>query len=141
MKRPTGALRDHRYVADDRGSVSLFTLGIVLAALFLVALIVDGGRIRAQRRLAGDIAQQAARIGAQEVDEASRLSGGLVLDPDAATSAAQSAVAAAGGIGDAAVSDDSVTVEVVMTVDLVFLDALGARTVRASRVVEATEDF
>lgn len=125
----------------ERGSVSLFTIGIVLAALLLTALIVDGGRIRQQRRLAGDIAQQAARAGAQELDEGSRLSGALVLDGDDASAAAYAVLGASGVDGSVSVGAITVTADVTIPVDMVFLDALGTRTVSASRSVDATEDF
>lgn len=126
---------------SERGSVSLFTIGIVVAALLLTALIVDGGRVRLHRRLAGDIAQQAARAGAQELDEGSRLSGGLVLDGDDANAAAYAVVAASGADGSVAIGARTVTVDVTIPVEMIFLDVLGTRTVTASRSADATEDF
>ncbi len=125
---------------EDRGSTSLFTIGIVMCALFLTALIVDGGQIRMQRRLAGDIAQQAARAGAQQVDEGSRLAGSLTLDPGKAKDAAQAVIGSHDASGTASVTDHSVTVEVTVPVELVFLDVAGARSVTATRTVDATED-
>lgn len=128
-------------LGSERGSVSLFTIGIVIAALLLTALIVDGGRIRQHRRLAGDIAQQAARAGAQELDEGSRLSGGLSLDGDDAMAAAYAVIAARDADGTVSVGALTVTAAVTIPVEMVFLDALGTRTVSATRSVDATEDF
>lgn len=52
----------------DRGSVSLFLVIFALAAFALLALLVDGGTALNAKMRAADIAEQAARAAANQVD-------------------------------------------------------------------------
>jgi Flp pilus assembly protein TadG len=54
----------------DRGSVSLFLSIFAIAAFVLLALLVDGGTALNAKMRAADIAEQAARAAANQVDVA-----------------------------------------------------------------------
>ncbi|HEY7483426.1 MAG TPA: pilus assembly protein TadG-related protein [Streptosporangiaceae bacterium] len=59
-----------RREVNDRGTVSLFTAIFALFAIMLAGLLVDGGLAISARERAADIAEQAARAGADDIDEA-----------------------------------------------------------------------
>ena len=52
----------------DRGSVSIWVVIFTLAAVALLVLVVDGGQSMNAKSRAGDIAEQAARAAANDVD-------------------------------------------------------------------------
>src|ERR1035437_4087073 len=54
----------------ESGQTIAFVVGITLALLLLIGLTVDGGRILSARERALDEAQEAARVGAQQLDQA-----------------------------------------------------------------------
>ena len=78
---------------SDRGVVTAFVLGLVLAFVLLAGLAVDSGRLVAAHVTAGDHAENAARAGAQEVTLV-RL-GWRLVDPRRATATARARCSAA----------------------------------------------
>jgi Flp pilus assembly protein TadG len=84
MTAPTPGTRD-----QDFGGVAVWTLGIVLLAYLAVGIVVDIGGALTAKTSTLDIAQQAARAGAGQLDlTALRQTGVLRLDPAAAHAAA-----------------------------------------------------
>ncbi|MCV2394550.1 pilus assembly protein TadG-related protein [Actinotalea sp. M2MS4P-6] len=78
-----------RPAARDEGTASAFVIGLVVALFVVAGLVVDGGRALNARVAAADVAEQAARAGAMQVDvDELRSNGSLALDPTAARSAA-----------------------------------------------------
>jgi Flp pilus assembly protein TadG len=73
--------RDRR---DERGTMTLFLLGLCVAILFLGGLVVDFWRVLAVRRELAAMADAAATAGANGLDESSLRTGGDALDPAAA---------------------------------------------------------
>ncbi|GAB3117453.1 pilus assembly protein TadG-related protein [Streptomyces calidiresistens] len=63
---------------DDRGSGAIIAVFFAVVVLGLAAFIVDGGMAIAQRERAMDIAEQAARYAAQDLDEEALRAGGTV---------------------------------------------------------------
>ena len=61
MNRPRGA-------AGDRGSMSVFTVIFSVVVFLLAGLLVDGGAAINARLRAADIAEQAARSAADQID-------------------------------------------------------------------------
>ena len=110
LRRRWQELRNER----DRGSAiaAYFLVGVV--ALFALAgLVLDGGAALAARGQAADVAQQAARAGANALDVASLRTGGaggLTVDAGRARAAAAAVLAAAGVDGDVVVAGSRVTV-------------------------------
>jgi Flp pilus assembly protein TadG len=60
----------------ERGSVAVFTVIFAIAVVFLTALILDGGIAMNARERAADIAEQAARAAADNIDVATLRNGG-----------------------------------------------------------------
>jgi hypothetical protein len=95
---------------SDRGVVTAFVLGLVLAFVVLAGLAVDSGRLVAAHVSAGDHAENAARAGAQEVTLV-RL-GWRLVDPRRATATARAYLDAHGLDGDVSADFRGVTVTV-----------------------------
>ena len=74
---------------DERGQVTAMWAILALALLVLGGLVYDGGQILTARREANNLARQAARAGAQQLDENSLRVGNPTLDPAAAEAAAR----------------------------------------------------
>lgn len=123
----------------ERGSLSMFMAAFMVMAVLLLALVVDGGQIRNARRQAADIAQGAARAGAQELDSQRRLSGEVAANPPEVAQSARNYLTLAGATGDVQVDGSQVHVTVRLDVDLAFLDAAGGRMVVARATADATE--
>ena len=67
-----------RQATRDRGSVSLWVVIFAFVTLALLILVVDGGQVIVAKSRAADIAEQAARAAADDIDPAA-LRGGQVL--------------------------------------------------------------
>lgn len=81
--------RHGRVRAGDRGSVSVFVLGLVVVLMAVAGLVVDGGRAVNARAEIMDDTEQAARAGANRVDDAALRTGAPVtLDEGEAAQAA-----------------------------------------------------
>jgi len=80
---------------SERGTVSVFVVGLAVALLVLAGLVVDGGRAINARAAAYDDAEQAARAGANEIDVFTlRRTGQVVIKADAARRAVDAFLAA-----------------------------------------------
>ncbi|CAN5859646.1 hypothetical protein BH23ACT10_BH23ACT10_29280 [soil metagenome] len=123
----------------ERGSISVFATVIALAMVLVAGLVLDGGRLLAARRQADDIAANAARAGAQAIDETSLRTGGTTVDPVAGADAVAVHLAATPASGTARIAADTVTVDVTLTVDMLLLGlaGIGATTVSATRQARA----
>jgi Flp pilus assembly protein TadG len=101
---------------DERGTVTVFVVGFMLALLLVAGLVFDGGNVLAARREAANVAESAARAGAQALDTgAARTSGGAQLDGSSAVLRAENYLTQTGYAGTASVDGDEVLVEVTIT--------------------------
>lgn len=101
---PEGAAAGWRQ--RERGSISMFAVIFTISVLMLAGLVYDGGLAIAARQRAADIAEEAARAGANAVDvDALRGGGPLRLDESQACQNAGELVARD---GDGSVSRCSV---------------------------------
>lgn len=133
---------------DQRGSVTAMWAILALALLVLGGLVYDGGRVLTARREANNLARQAARAGAQQLDEDSIRVGNPTLESTAAEAAAREYLARrevtplAVEVLDSTVT---VTVELVQPTPLLALVGIDERTVtstasaRSARGVSAEE--
>lgn len=120
---------------SDRGSVTAWLLGTVIALLVLAGLVLDGGAALAARGRAADTAAQAARAGADALDQASLRSAtpaGFTANPAAARDAADRVLSAAGVSGQVQVAGSSVTVtaraaEPAVILSIVGIDEVGGQ--------------
>lgn len=123
-------------LADQRGTVTAFVTVLAVALLLTAGLALDGGRVLDARRQANDLAQNAARAGAQAVDlDALRGTPRPVVAGASAQQAARAYLAAAGHPGSVAVAGDTVTVTVTVAVPMHLLGLAGLH----SKTVTATQ--
>lgn len=107
---------------DERGSMTLWVIGLTAVALALSGMCIDGWRMIATERSLATAVDAAAAAGANGIDEAAYRSSGVVrLDPARAEALAadtlsqQPGYAAMDGV-DIAASADAVTVRASTTV-------------------------
>ncbi len=121
--------------AGERGQVSAFVTVMTMAVIFVVGLVLDGGRMLTAHRHAVNVADAAARAGAQLLDlDELRASGVRRLAEAAAEAAAEDFAREVGPAGltvEADAAADRVTVTVAFDEDLLILPG-GARGVRAT---------
>lgn len=90
-----------RWPADrERGSVTVFTAVFAIAVVFLLALILDGGMAMNARQRAADIAGQAARAAADDIDIGVLRTTGRAVIGAGACDAAQSLAAGYAGLAE-----------------------------------------
>jgi Putative Flp pilus-assembly TadE/G-like len=124
-----------RAMTADSGSITAFVVVMATALVLLAGLVLDGGLTLAARERALNLAQEAARAGAQGIDLAVyRQTGNLVLSPAMADADAEQYLASTGTQGAVLVTGNTVTVTVTITQRMQILDAAGlfAVTVHAS---------
>ena len=96
--------------------VTVFVVTMTMALLLVAGLVIDGGAVLAARRQAIDVAEQAARAGAQAIRIADVRTGAEpALDPVSAAQAAEAYLDAVGRHGRVEVTGDKI--EVVVSVD------------------------
>lgn len=123
---------------DDRGQMTAFVVGTVLALWLFAGLVVDGGLALAGKARALDAAQEAARTGAQQLDVARLRSGGDVkLVTGKAAAAASAYVTSVGDSGTASVHGDTVTVRVTHRQRAQILQLIGVRTLTITATATA----
>jgi hypothetical protein len=128
-----------KYSSDvDRGSMTVFVVGLVLSFMMSAGLALDGGRLVSARVAVADHAENAARIAAQQVGMLR--SGQRILQSGPARSAALQYLARQGLTGEVQVGDRTVTVTTRITQSTTFLKLVGIseRSVTARRTAEFT---
>jgi hypothetical protein len=110
----------------ERGAADVLMIVVMATVMLLAAgLAFDGSRVLAARREAVDVANQAARAGAQAVAVPAVRSGGVALDSDAAVRAADRFLTDSEHEGHATVVGDEVVVIVHLAVGLPLLASVG----------------
>lgn len=97
-------------MSNQRGSVSALTVCIVMSALTLVGLVFDAGSSINEYTRLSDVAENAARAGAQEVT--GLRAGDVQIDSRGAMTTSQTYLRSHGVTGRVDVDRDSVSVEV-----------------------------
>ena len=124
-------MTDHRCsIADQTGTISATVPLLALTVLVLVGFVFDGGNAITAHRRAVNLAEQAARAGAQHLDITTlRSRGQYRLDPVGARSAAAAYLAGIGNTGQVQVGRDAdgdyVQVTVAWSQPAVFAGLLG----------------
>ncbi|HRE00953.1 MAG TPA: pilus assembly protein TadG-related protein, partial [Ilumatobacteraceae bacterium] len=122
---------------DDRGSATIWMIGVTVAAFLMIGLVLDGGVMLRARSDAFAVAGAAARVGAQQLDSDAAVEGEAVLDPVAAEQAALAHLAANGVTGSVVVTGDTVRVTVTTTADLQLLSLVGGGSATFEATAEA----
>ncbi len=123
----------------ERGSLTILVVFFTLMALALAALLVDVGNALNARERAADIAEQAARAGANDISVPALRAGIVEIDTATACSRAANLVAAYGARGGfratlscAPPSPQQITVTVFVTTKPLIAASLGNFTVHAT---------
>ena len=123
-------------VERDRGAVMFWVVPIMVGLIAMAGLIVDGGNAIAAREQAADVAQQAARAGADALSPTALHDSDpadLSANPGAARVAAQRVLDTAGiSNPTVVVSGDSVTVSVTVHEKTQILSAFGLNNISGS---------
>ncbi len=125
--------------SDESAVVSIFVSITFLAFLAVLSLLSDGAAIRNNRRKLADLAGQAARVAAQEIDlNILRASGELRLDFTRAKNTALAVLEYEEIQGEVQVLNDAVVVAAYKKVEL-----WGGREInlKAQRTARATTNF
>lgn len=128
-----------RLLADDRGSVSLWMLGITVVVILLAGLVVDvGGQVQAQQR-AHAVAAQAARVAGQQLQGPALVRGdAAAVDVARGVAAAQDYLAGSDVAGSVAITGGNViTVTTSTTHPTQFLGVIGISQLDATGHAEA----
>ncbi len=123
---------------DDRGSVTVFIVGVLVALIVVAGLVFDGGAIIAGHREADAEAEGAARAGAEAIAAGERSSATVTIDPVAARQAADRYLSAYGHGGQVTVAGDRVTVSVTFTERTQILSIVGLRSKSVTGTASAT---
>lgn len=123
----------------DRGSVTAFVVAITVGLVACAGLVFDGGRLLDARIEAADLAENAARAGAQQV--VALRAGDWRLDGPDAQHAAAAFLRAHGANGTVIVSGNDVSVTVTLYRETTLLGLVGVRGkhVSATRVARAVD--
>ena len=124
----------------DRGSLAGYLVASAVALFALAGLVLDGGAALTAHGRAADVAQQAARAGADALDGASLRSptpAGLSANPAAAQQAAQAVLTAAGVPGQVTVTGSRVTVSARASSPTAILSMVGVDEVGGSATATA----
>jgi len=142
--RPYGTGRAPARASDparrsDAGIATVWMVFTTFLVVIIAAVIFGGGVIFAARTHGYDLAQQAARAGAQQLDLPTyRATGVLRLDPARAATAARQFLAAAGATGTVQVSAARITVTATSQQPTPMLASFGVRTVTVTSTASAT---
>jgi len=131
--------------SDERGTATVFVVMLAVVLFAGAGLAIDGGRAINARDKATDMAEQAARAGADELDTAAlRDHGTVVLDQAAARDRADNFVGVAGYVPTTTfgtgTDTDTVTVRVSMTYRTAILGIIGINSIDVSGFASARPD-
>lgn len=114
----------------ERGAAAAVVVLFTVALMAVAGLVIDGGYALGAQRRAMNTAEQAARVGADALDEAALRDGNVRVDSAAATAAAHSYLESVGADGSVRVNGDRVTVTVTAEQDTTLLSAVGIGSLR-----------
>lgn len=126
---------------DDRGAVALYMSLMMVGWMVMAGLVIDGGAAIAARGRAADLAEQAARAGANALSLPSLRGASpadLSVDPVAAQAAATRVLSLAGATGEVQVSGLQVSVTAHVPRHAVILSAVGANDLTGTATATAT---
>lgn len=114
---------------DERGAATIFVVLFTLALLAVAGLVIDGGYALGAKREAMNTAEQAARAGADSLNQGALRDGQTVVDPGRAVNAAQSYLGQVGAQGTVGIAGGEVTVTVTSRQDTKLLSAVGVGSI------------
>ena len=129
----------HHRLGGDAGQITGFAIFMIIMLMAVGGLVLDAGLALSQKVRALDLAQAAARAGAQKLNLYEyRTSGVAELDPTSAAAAARAWLASAGVDGTASATTTTVTVTVHRSSRTQLLQLVGVRQLAVSATASAT---
>src|ERR1044072_979826 len=122
----------------ERGASSLIVVLFAVALLAVAGLVIDGGDALGAKREAMNSAEQAARAGADALNQGSLRDGETRVDPGRAVAAAQSYLHSVGAQGTVTVNGGEVSVTVTAHQDTKILTAVGVGSIPVKATANAT---
>lgn len=119
----------HPRKRDERGAATIFVVLFTVALLAVAGLVIDGGYALGAKREAMNTAEQAARAGADALNQGSLRDGQAVVDPARAVNAAQAYLSLVGAQGTVGIVGGEVTVIVTGRQDTTLLSAVGVSSI------------
>ncbi|MDQ2836232.1 MAG: pilus assembly protein TadG-related protein [Actinomycetota bacterium] len=141
MKGVVQTVRRRVSASRDSGSIALYLAIFATAMIAMAGLVIDGGAALATRQKAADVADQAARAGANALSPVSLRDGDpgdLRADPIAAKNAADAVLSDAGATGEVTVNGAVVTVTAHIAKRSSVLSAVGVDDISQSATQSAT---
>lgn len=126
QRRRTGR---HTGREAERGAATIFVVLFTVALLAVAGLVIDGGYALGAKRQAMNHAEQAARAGADALNQGALRDGHTIVDPSRAVNAAQAYLALIDAQGTVQVDGGEVTVTVTGRQDTTLLSAVGMDTI------------
>lgn len=114
---------------DDHGASSAIVVLFAVALLAVAGLVIDGGYALGAKRQAMNSAEQAARAGADSLNQAALRDGRAEVDPTRAVAAAERYLHSIGLKGSVNVTGDTVSVTVTGRQDTKILTAVGISSI------------
>ena len=114
---------------DERGAATIFVVLFTVALLAVAGLVIDGGYALGAKREAMNNAEQAARAGADALDQGALRDGQTMVDPARAVNAAQAYLNLVGAQGTVDIAGGEVTVTVTGRQDTMLLSAVGVGSI------------
>ena len=123
----------------NKGSLSAMVVCLVMATISLAGLAYDGGRVVSTYMEMSDAAQNAARLGGQQI--VGIREGNPRIDEDLATSAMRAYLVTHGltGIFDIQGTRTTVTVSTKISMRILGIIGVGERTIRVNRTVDVVD--
>ena len=127
---------------NERGAAAAVVVLFTIALMAVSGLVIDGGYALGAQRRAMNTAEQAARAGADGLDEAALRNGDVRVEPSAGKAAAEQYLKSVGASGSVVVSGGQVTVTVTAEQDTTLLSAVGVRSlhIRASATATSIDE-
>jgi hypothetical protein len=123
----------------NKGSLSAMVVCLVMATMSLAGLAYDGGRVVSTYMEMSDAAQNAARLGGQQI--VGIREGNPRIDEDVATAAMRTYLVARGLTGSFDIKGTRATVVVSTKIPMRILGIIGVgqRTIRVNRTVDVVD--
>jgi hypothetical protein len=138
MTRPLDHATRTRPTRDDAGTVTAYTVILILAVLAFAGLVLDAGLAIATKVQAVSDAQSAARAGARELDVAAlRTNAVILLDATRAEATSRNWLNQAGISGTVIVTANTVTVTVATSRRTQLLQLIGLASIPVTATATA----
>jgi Flp pilus assembly protein TadG len=127
---------------EERGASTAIVVLFTVALLAVAGLVIDGGYALGAKREAMNSAEQAARAGADALDQGALRDGEAKVDPGRAVAAAEGYLVSVGAQGSVSVNGGEVSVTVTAHQDTTILTAVGVGSipVRATATARSIDE-